>query len=88
MTQPAPLTSQDLSEFQRAFDRSIEVLKKFRTSISSRDRLILEIGLRSSHIEEALASGDLERAQAHFHRLIKAAQQLVAYDQAKAARLR
>jgi len=86
---PAPqLSQQDLEAFQSAFDRAIEVLKKFKTSISERDKIILEIGLRSSHIEEALAGGELDRAQAHFKRLDEAAQRLVEYDEAKRARSR
>ena len=80
------LTTTDIDEFRRAFDRSIEILKKFRTSISARDRIILEIGLRSSHIEEALAGGELDRAQSHMKRLTEAATRLVEYDAANRAR--
>lgn len=34
--------------------------------LTPRERLILFAGLKASHMEEALASGDIPRAEAHF----------------------
>ena len=37
--------------------------------MSPRDMFFLQVGLRASHIEEAIAAGDFERAKAHYGKL-------------------
>jgi hypothetical protein len=60
----------DLDEFQRAFERVLQALAHFQAEMSDRDRLYLELGLRSAHIEEAMAHGELARAKEHFEKMM------------------
>lgn len=66
--------------FERGFYRVLEIVTRFRDSLGPRDQLVLALGLRSSHIEEALAHLELDRAQAHFEKLMEIARQLVEYE--------
>ncbi len=74
------LSQQDLDAFERGFHRVLQIVTRFRSSLGPRDQLVLALGLRSSHIEEALAHWELDRAQAHFEKLMEIARQLVEYD--------
>jgi hypothetical protein len=48
----------------------LKSVKAFGQALTPRERLILEIGLKASHMEESLASGDWKRAEAHMHGLV------------------
>jgi hypothetical protein len=67
----ALLEPDELAEFQRSFTRVIEILSRFQKRLTPRDVVLLKIGLRASHIEEAMTSGDHERARAHLSALVE-----------------
>jgi hypothetical protein len=76
---PAPsLTPADVATFQRSFNRAVAVMRRFLVSLTPREKLILQLGLRASHLEEAMAAGDQERAAAHAKGLVTIAQALAA----------
>jgi hypothetical protein len=58
-----------------AFDEMLRNIKAFGDSLTPREKLILEIGLKASHVEESAASGDWKRAEAHMDRLVKLLEQ-------------
>jgi hypothetical protein len=60
-----------MDEFQAAFQRVIDTLGKFARNLTPHEQLILEMGMRSSHIEEAIAHGESERASSHLRELAK-----------------
>lgn len=67
----------ELAEFQRAALRLSTVMQKLGKDIrTEREMLFLKIGLRASHIEEAAAHGDQERALAHMRKLVALLRQL------------
>ena len=63
-------------EFARAGTRMLQLMARFKRTLSPRDFALLAIGMRASHIEEALSQGDVVRAQGHFDRLAQALQDL------------
>ena len=71
-------TPADVAIFQTSFTRAIAVARKFLVSLTPREKLILQLGLRASHLEEALAAGDQQRAAAHAQGLVTIAQALSA----------
>jgi hypothetical protein len=71
-------TPADVAVFQQGFDRAVAVMRKFLVSLTPREKLILQLGLRASHLEEALAAGDQARAAAHAKGLVTIAQALAA----------
>jgi hypothetical protein len=76
---PAPsLSPDDVAMFQRSFLRAVSVARRFLVSLSPREKLILQLGLRASHLEEAMAAGDQERAAAHAKGVMTIAQALAA----------
>ena len=46
-------------------------LGKLRGELSPREMVALRIGLRASHVEEALMAGDADRALAHFRAALR-----------------
>ena len=54
----------------------IAILGRFQATLTPRERLVMEIGLRGAHLEEALAHGELGRAKEHEMAAVKIAQQL------------
>jgi len=66
----------EAAKMESAFGYVLDGLKKFEKSLSARDLRILQIGMRASHIEEATARGEVERARSHFHELLKLVQGL------------
>ena len=64
------LHEDELEEFNRSLNRVIEIITKFGKRISPRDMFFLKIGLRASHIEEAITQGDTVRAKAHLKNLV------------------
>ncbi len=80
-------TPADVEIFSRSFARAVMVAQRFQATLSPREKLILQLGLRASHLEEALAAGDQLRAAAHAKGLVTIAQALAAsQDQAKPSR--
>jgi hypothetical protein len=71
-------TAQDVAIFEKSLARAIAVAKRFNATLSPREKLILQLGLRASHLEEALAAGDQDRAAAHAKGLVTIAQALAA----------
>ena len=63
-------------EFTRASNRLMGVIGRFGRTLSKRDVLMLQIGMRASHIEEALAQGDVSRANGHLMMLQSLVSQL------------
>ena len=63
--------TQQTSEFSRAAKRILYLIDKFKQQLSRRDFLMMQIGMRASHIEEALSQGDTNRAQGHLDKLTK-----------------
>ena len=51
-------------------------IAKLRGELSPREGLALRIGLRASHMEEALTIGDADRALAHFRATLRLIGQL------------
>jgi len=60
----------DLQELTRSASRILGLMGKFKNAMSERDAVFLALGLRAAHMEEALAHGELERAKAHFEKLV------------------
>jgi hypothetical protein len=71
------MNPQDLANFQDALERALNVIAYFKGTLTPREKLVLELGLRSAHAEEALATGETERAREHFTHVVQIAQQLV-----------
>lgn len=71
-------TPRDVAIFQQSFERAVAVMRRFLVSLSPREKLILQLGLRASHLEEALAAGDQLRAAAHAQALVTIAQGIAA----------
>jgi hypothetical protein len=64
------LSPAELDEFSRSFERVIELMRRFQKRLTPRELLVLQMGMRASHVEEALAHGDSERARAHLAMLV------------------
>ncbi len=77
---PAQFTSADVAIFERSLSRAIAVMQRFNASLTPREKLILQAGLRASHLEEALAAGDQDRAAAHAKGLVAIAQGIAASE--------
>lgn len=73
-------TPEDVAIFQRSLSRAVAVMQRFNATLSPREKLILQLGLRASHLEEALAAGDQLRAAAHAKGLVAIAQGLAAAE--------
>lgn len=66
----------DLDRFTSAFSYVVDQIKRFKKTLSARELLILQVGMRACHAEEAAALGDAERAKAHVNELAKLIAQL------------
>jgi hypothetical protein len=69
-------TKAELQAALQNFESMQALMQRFKASLNLRDRLILEVGLRSAHLEEALAQGEAERARSHLLRLLQVVQKL------------
>jgi hypothetical protein len=70
------LTRADIADFQRALDRVVSIIGRFNNSLTPREKLILQLGLRGAHLEEALAHGETQRAADHERAAVTIAQAL------------
>ena len=70
------ITRKDVGDFQRSLRRVAEVAGKFRAGLTPREKLVLQLGLRAAHWEEALAAGDMGRAADHERAVLTIAQAL------------
>lgn len=73
-----PLISHSEAEdFASSFGRIVSTMKRLGKNIApGRESMIFELGLRGAHIEEAIAHGEWDRAQAHFGKAKQIIQQL------------
>jgi len=62
--------------FLRTAQTLLDYIRRFKKTLSPRDVLLLQIGMRASHIEEALAVGDVDRAKAHLVQLAEQVRRL------------
>jgi len=53
-----------------------ELSQRVRKALSTRERVVMEVGLRMAHAEEAIATGDAARAKAHGEALEQLLEQL------------
>jgi len=67
-----------VNEFARAMRRIMDGLEQFKRTLAPRDFLMLQMGMRASHIEEALSQGDTDRARFHLEHLLALIQRLPA----------
>ena len=74
------MTHDEAARMEQAFNYVLEAITRFQKNLSPRDITLLQIGMRASHIEEAMAHWELDRAKAHFEKLMEIARQLVEYD--------
>ena len=59
-----------ISEPAETFDKLMRYIERFKKKLSDRDMLMMQIGMRACHIEEALAQGDTDRARSHVRQLV------------------
>ena len=60
-----------ISEPSETFEKLMRYIERFRMKLSDRDLRMIQIGMRASHIEEALAQGDTDRARGHVKQLVR-----------------
>jgi hypothetical protein len=58
-------------EFENASSRVMDAVTQFKKTLSPRDVAMLQLGMRASHMEEALAQGDTARAESHRQKLVQ-----------------
>jgi hypothetical protein len=66
-------------DLERLYDCMVlltRTLGQLRGELSPRELVALRIGLRASHVEEALMAGDADRALAHFRAALRLMVQL------------
>jgi hypothetical protein len=63
-------------KLKECFSLIANALTEATAGLSPREQLALQAGLSASHAEEALTAGDIDRAQAHFNKLMTIARQL------------
>jgi hypothetical protein len=63
-------------KLRECFSLIAKTLTRATAGLNAREQLILQAGLSASHAEEALTAGDIDRAQAHFNKLMRIARQL------------
>lgn len=66
----------DAVRIEQAFGQVLDAIDQFEKKLSPRELKILQIGLRASHVEEALAHNEFDRAREHFHVMMKLVQQI------------
>jgi len=66
----------DAARLEQAFGQVLDAIDQFEKRLSPRELKILQIGLRASHIEEALAHNEIDRARGHFRAMMKLVQQI------------
>jgi hypothetical protein len=70
------LSPDEVDEARRAGAVFVTLMRKIRSAMRSRDQVYYELGLRAAHLEEALAQGDVARAEAHYRRILEIARML------------
>jgi hypothetical protein len=64
------MTNTDLDRFKTAFTTILDTIQNFNKTLSPRDLHLMQIGMRASHIEEAMAHGEIDRARGHLDALV------------------
>jgi len=76
MTADRLVSDEEIEQARRAGQVFIRVMRRVAKTLTPRDRVYLGLGLRASHLEEALVQGDIERAHAHYVRILEIARML------------
>jgi hypothetical protein len=71
------LSPEDVQEARRAGTLFVALMKKVRAGMNPRDRAFYEMGLRAAHMEEAMATGEFERGEQHFKKLLLVASHIL-----------
>ena len=71
------LSPEEVDEAKRSGHLFVQIMKKVRAGMSSRDRAFYQMGLRAAHMEEGLATGEVERAEEHFKKLLEIASHIL-----------
>ena len=58
-------------EFAQAAGVILRLIGELRRQLSPRDLVMMQIGMRASHVEEALAQGDVDRARGHVKKIVE-----------------
>jgi len=59
----------DERKLRAAFATILDAVSAFEKQLSPRDVALMQIGMRATHAEEALAHGEIDRARSHFNAL-------------------
>jgi hypothetical protein len=78
------LSSQEIDDARSAGKTFLQLMGKVRRNMSSKDRAYYELGLRAAHLEEALATGEVGRAEEHWKRLLEIASRLLTVQMERA----
>ncbi len=68
--------SVNATEFERAANVILRAIGDLKNRLSPRDLVMMQIGMRASHIEEALAQGEVDRARGHVQKLVELARRI------------
>ena len=71
--QPGPPPPVVKPDFTADAKRVLGEIRDYVATLSARDQLMMRLGMRAAHLEEALAAGDFKRAEAHLEALAKLA---------------
>jgi hypothetical protein len=71
------VSDKEVQEAKRAGHLFVQLMRKVRAGMSARDRQFYEMGLRAAHMEEALATGEVERGEEHFKKLLEVASRIL-----------
>ena len=70
-------TTSEADDFGKSFQRVMQTMSKIGKSVETvRERTFLEVGLRSAHIEEAVAHNEYDRANSHLVKMVELIKQL------------
>ena len=78
LTPAASSPGTDLQSFRQNSNAILDLLARYQAKLSPRDIAMLHLGMRASHIEEAVASGEIDRARSHLKNVLDLLQNLPA----------
>jgi hypothetical protein len=58
-----------MNDFGATGRKLVQYIQRSQKTLSKRDKMMLQIGMRACHIEEAVSTGDTDRAAMHFQKL-------------------
>lgn len=65
-----------MTQVKECFNLLGRAYATIRDGLTEREKLAFQAGLRAAHAEEALAQGDIQRAEAHFSHLLQLGKRL------------